>query len=225
MFGGKEIFSKMLWISSTALCGLSLNNKDKSGALMNWDTPLLGLSEAGPEWYTPLMKHWGKIKSEKVDLRALSPHVDSERNVDLGRIANNGVVQAQLSKIEEFLGFPKSSELHSFRNWAPTVANQLRFPREERERLGHWAPRSITPDRYGKAVCATELRLRNEILTKVRSGWRPQDAFELENPKSDAVSDVDSDTSETSTCPEVHGSRVVDISDLYREVPKFEDFV
>ena len=49
----------------------------------------------------------GGSKTGKGDFRALFPRVDPERNVDLRRVANNGVVQAQLSKIEKSLGFPK----------------------------------------------------------------------------------------------------------------------
>ena len=74
------------------------------------------------------------------------------------------------------------------------------------------------PDRYDRAECATELRLRAEILEKIRRGWRPAAAFEtpvspgmrmqqldeklVKNEKSapkDAPSDSEtSETSETS---------------------------
>ena len=85
--------------------------------------------------------------------------------------------------MEAVLGFPKSANLHSFRNLAPTCANKLRSPREERERLGHRAPWGAMPDRYDKAVCAAELRLRNEILGQIRPVWRPKASFEVEKKR------------------------------------------
>ena len=81
------------------------------------------------------------------------------------------------------------------------------------------------PDRYDNAVCATELRSRNELFDKIRSARRPQKSFELENAKAEPASSTDSETSETSTCPEERGRRIEDISDLYHKVPRFEDFV
>ena len=150
-----------VWKSNTALCGLSINNMGKSGALMNWAAPLLVLLGPDSVRYRPLLLHWGEVKPAEWQFRALFPHVPPERRIDISRDANFGAAQAQLSKPEVSLGFPN-------------CANQLRFPREERERLGHWAPGSAAPGRYDKAVCATEIRLRNEILQKIRSGRRPQ---------------------------------------------------
>ena len=147
---------------------------------MSLATPLLGLLGTDSEWYTPRLLHWNKVKPAEGQLRSLFPHVSPERAIDIGRDANFGAAQAQLSKLETALDYPTPAKVHSFRNWAPTCADQLRFPREERERLGRWAPGSAMPDRYDKAVCATELRLRNEILEKIRPGWRPRNEFELE---------------------------------------------
>lgn len=39
-------------------------------------------------------------------------------------------------------------------------------------------PGSLMPDRYGRAVCAAELRLRDEILAKIRDGRKPSGPFE-----------------------------------------------
>ena len=44
------------------------------------------------------------------------------------------------------------------------------------------------PDRYDRAVCATELRIRDEILGRAREGWAPAAAFELpKKHKADAT--------------------------------------
>ena len=53
-----------LWVSETALCGLSVNNKDKSGQLMTWATPLTGIKPKA-KWYEPLLKFWTKIKPKE----------------------------------------------------------------------------------------------------------------------------------------------------------------
>ena len=37
------------------------------------------------------------------------------------------------------------------------------------------------PGHYDRAVCATELRMRSEIIAKVNEGWRPSPAFEVPN--------------------------------------------
>ena len=82
------------------------------------------------------------------------------------------------------------------------------------------------PDKYDRAICATELRLRNEILEKVRTeSWRPTDSFEIpvrntKIEKAGIVSDDESpsmsSTSETSTAS--HLKEEIDISDLYSGV-------
>ena len=56
-------------------------------------------------------------------------------------------------------------------------------------------------DRYDKPTCATDLKLRGEILAKIREGWRPAGAFEL--PVGDGKTEAkerssDSETSSTS---------------------------
>ena len=73
------------------------------------------------------------------------------------------------------------------------------------------------PDRYDKAVCATELRLRGKISTQIRAGWRPNDSSQVAIPAEEQNApdiDVNSDTSETPTVSLVRGHRVNDITNL-----------
>ena len=213
--------------SKTALCGVGVNNKGKGEDLMEWATPLTGLL-GNPEWCKPITRHWEKIKpSTAGQFRALFPHINPDGRVNYKRHATFGFVQAKLSKIEKDLGFSNGVRLHSFRGWAPTCASQMRLPREEREKLGHWAPGSIMPDRYDKATCATELRIRTEILNKVREVWRPQRAFEVETKEGDAGTESDGSTSVTSTWSQKVDPRVENIADLYPNAPppKFSDYV
>ena len=169
------------------------------------------------------MRHWDRVRPEKGRAHALSPHVNPGWEIDINRDATFAEAQAQLPRMEAVSGFTKSANLHSFRNWAPTCANKLRFPREERERLGHWATGSTMPGRYDKAVCATDRRLGDEILKQIRPGWRPSDAYEVAPSVAGENSDVDSEKSETSTCSEVV-RKLENIANLDSDVPRFEDY-
>ena len=87
------------------------------------------------------------------------------------------------------------------------------------------------PDRYDRAVCATELRIRDDILGRVRAGWVPAAAFELpKKPKAEPAQDarssgkssVGASTSETSLsryAEEERERRANNIADL-DESPK-----
>ena len=76
------------------------------------------------------------------------------------------------------------------------------------------------PDRYDKAVCATELKLRRKIFAEIRSGWRHRQAFQVatqppaETGGDQSESDVDTETSVTSTGTVPRGDRDNDISYL-----------
>ena len=93
----------------------------------------------------------------------------------------NGVVQAAVSRIWEKFGLPKLRKLHSPRNWFATCAGQLLHTRERREKVGRRAPGSVTPDHYGREVCATELRARSEIIAKFNSA-RGENPPNLKHP-------------------------------------------
>ena len=75
------------------------------------------------------------------------------------------------------------------------------------------------PDRYDKAICATELKIRAKIFAEVRAGWIPQGAFQVANtdtqqgnqPESDTLSE----TSVTSTASHIRDQRINDIANLY----------
>ena len=76
---------------------------------------------------------------------------------------------------------------------------------------------------YDRAICATELRLRDSILNKIDGDWRPVPAFEVPNSsqeggapqdgRSCAESSADS-TSYTSTAADVKDERINDITRL-----------
>ena len=97
----------------------------------------------------------------------------------LRKWGTQGLVQTLIAKIEAKFGFPSIVKLHSPRNFFPTCAGQLLYGGEFREKLGRRAPGSTMPDRYDRAECATELRVRAEIIEKIQRGRRPTKPFEI----------------------------------------------
>ena len=115
----------------------------------------------------PVVKWWSKIKPKEGQTANSFHRVGGEWEVLSRRSGANGTAQAALTKIERALGFTLGLKLHSPRTFFATCAGLLRFPREEREKLGRWAAASVMPDRYGRAVCVTELLLRGDILRRI----------------------------------------------------------
>ena len=196
-----------LRVTETAVCGVSVNHKDKCGRENSWATPKSGFHSDGG-WTRPLMRNWDKLKPKKGKYTYLFPHVNQEWELNYKKRGTFGVVKTAISRIEKMLGFEKNAQLRSARNFFTTCAGQLLYGREFREKLGRWTPGSIMPDRYDRAECATELRLRSEIIAKIQGGWKPTKAFEVppaeqhiepkvENADDGSVSETE-ETSETS---------------------------
>ena len=215
-----------LWTSNSAICGRSLNHKDKGGAIMCWAAPKEGLKSKG-KWCLPALSFWNTVNPSLPKEGAASqggnkfyflfPYFDKEWAVDFARAATNGTAQATLTRLEEaceLKGLGRT--LHSPRSWFATCATQLAFKREDRTTLGRWAAGSVMPDRYDRGICVTELRLRDEILGQVKDGWRPQKAFEIPTSKdkiqNEAKESESDSTSVTSTASQFKTE--VNIADL-----------
>ena len=200
-----------LWKSDTAICGLSVNSKDKNGDLMNWATPMTGVISS--DWTYPLLKFWDGIKpSDDASSVTLFPWWGKDWVISDSKKSTAGAVQATLSRLETLLGFNLKLKIHSPRSWVATCAHQLLYPREDREKLGRWNPGSLMPDLYDRSVCATELRLRDEIFEKIRSGvWKPTNAFET--PGRGANDDTKAESSSASSTS--GNSSDEDITDLW----------
>ena len=95
-----------LWLTETALCGVSINHKDRTGALMRWATLRMGIASNGA-WARPLVRVCEKLKPRTTGkfFFWLFPHVTSDWVVDTKRKATHGVAQASISRIEEKFGF------------------------------------------------------------------------------------------------------------------------
>ena len=137
----------------------------------------------------------GYCKTEAMAYSPLFPYVDDKWAQIKRKKVTSGAAQHALTRIQTFLGFGLKLKLHSPRNFFTTCAGQPRFPLEEREKLGRWAKGSIMPDRYDRALCAAELRLRDCVITHINGGWRPTCAFEVP-PKQPRVKEQN----ETSSC-------------------------
>ena len=97
-------FVEDIWLTNAALRGISCNSKGENGALMNWATPLAGLSTPITEWYKPLFKHCDHVRSETGQLHPLSPNVHTGWEIDLYRGATFAVAQSRLPYMECVLG-------------------------------------------------------------------------------------------------------------------------
>ena len=131
---------------------------------------------------TPIMKYWEKVKPQRgARYRYVSPYFIPALEIDYNRRGPHVVNQAALTPLEILSGFPKLLKPPSDRTWFPTYVRQLLFCLEGRPALGHWDEGSEMPNLYVMAVCATELNLRNKILSETHPGWTPAHAFEAPN--------------------------------------------
>ena len=122
---------------------------------------------------------------------------------------------ACLRRLAKICGFEGIYTLHSPRAVLPTWAAQLGWHKEDRTALGRWAPNSEMPNWYDRAVCNTELRLRNTILSKYNEGWKPSGAFELPmNKSTNAKQNNDDSSSIDSTSVVTSSEEEVNIADL-----------
>ena len=163
-------YVSQLFVTNSAICGVSVDMKSPNGEIIQWAAPLNGITEA--KWREPVLLRWKQVEpEEKGKTTPLYPGVG--KNWMLGKKeATRGSVQSTITKIEKGFGFKFGIRIHSPRAWRATLSKQLLYSREGREKLGRWAPGSLMPDLYDRATCATELRLRGEITQRLRRGGR-----------------------------------------------------
>ena len=77
-------------------------------------------------------------------------------------------------------GFPKTKHtLRSPRNAFNTFAAKLGWTRADRAMIGRLSTRSDVPNKYDRAKCVTELRLRYDVVSRIKNGWAPSCDFDL----------------------------------------------
>ena len=197
----------------TSICGVSIDKKSPNGDVIQWAAPLKGLTDI--KWWEPVKSFWERIKPEG-DLTKTTPlytAFDKEWATSK-RTITRGIVQAALTKLEKEFGFDCALKIHSPRSWHATLAKQLLYSREDREKLGHWAPGSLMPDLYDRATCATELRLRDEILQRIREGWAPAGPYEVPNTQASTQMDAESSEMESTSVLSETDNSEVNIADL-----------
>lgn len=188
---------------------------------MTWTAPRRGIRSNGA-CANPLMPYWANVKPPKGKFRFLPPFISPKWEVELNKHGPSGVIGASLTRLETQLGLIRKITLHITRNWFPTYAKQLSFSKEYRTALGRWNPGSNMPDRYDRSVCATELALRDNIVTRIEKGRGPAPPYEIpskSNTKARDLADCSAEsTSESPTMSEFARAKE-DISDLYGNGP------
>ena len=71
---GDTRWAQALWLSDTALCGASICNKNKTGQIINWATPLIGPG-AKTRWYEPIIKFWPNVQPKGGKSEGLFPNM------------------------------------------------------------------------------------------------------------------------------------------------------
>ena len=146
-----------------------MGRKDYKTGLCNSATTLAGA--VNPEWFGPLLEHWSNMRPQLTwGAVPLYRKCSNKWDILKGKRATAGAAKAALTRLQKELGCGPWLKLRSARAWIPTCARQLLYSREERGKLGQWGPGSLIPDRYGRAICATELRIWGEIPEKSATG-------------------------------------------------------
>ena len=119
------------------------------------------------EWFNPVLEHWVNIRPSETGGRVpIFPKLPKDWGILENIGATAGETHAALTRLQRELGLEPYPKLHSARAWWPTCARKLLYCREGREQLGNWDPGGLMPDRYYRANCAEELRLREGIFGK-----------------------------------------------------------
>ena len=204
-----------IFATKTALCGVSVDPKSNNGDIMQRAAPLGGIS--GVDWWPTVLKHWEGIKPQESNTFVpLYRRVDKNWLCCTKKAATLGSTKAALSRLEQSFGLNTHFRIHPPRSWCATIARQLLYSREDREKLGLWAPGSLMPELYDRATCATELRLRDEILTKIKEGFVPAGPFELAKKAGAEIKAESSDATSTSVLSTSEGGPLKSISLIYR---------
>ena len=73
-----------MWLTDTAVCGVSLDHKNHAGALMQWATPRCGIKSEG--WVKPLFRYWEWVKpTQEPKASELKFRFLSSLSIKLGR--------------------------------------------------------------------------------------------------------------------------------------------
>ena len=129
-----------LWLTDSALFGMSINHKRRTGATTNWAMLRKGMNSNGAR-LRPLLRFWDRAEPiQEGGFTWLSPFVSTDWEVGPKRKATYGVAQDAFRRLGGQFSFPKGITLHSPRNWCAACAGELLHTRDHRGKLGRWAP-------------------------------------------------------------------------------------
>ena len=168
-----------------------------------------------PKWTDPTLKARAKYAASGSKPRFIFFRRDDDWSMDSPRPMQYATALACFRRLDKLCGFGEKFTLRSPRDVLPTWGAQLGWRKEDRTALGRRAPISEMPNRFDRAVCNTELRLRNEIIQRENEGWKPSASFDLPKKKpaqasEDDLSSVDSASAVNSSDEEVN---IADLDD------------
>ena len=171
-----------IWTTETAVCGRPIDLKLRTRPVITWATPIGGINSKG-KWIEPLLTFWRKQLPFAGGHHSIFRQSDDHWAIDVSLRPPYYAVSKMFKKMCEHMGYANPVwALRIARAWFPTCANQLGWSEDERRRLGHWVPGPRAMDTYDRAVCTTELRVRNSNLGKItNSGWAPTPSFDVPN--------------------------------------------
>ena len=167
--------------SETAFRGTMWLTKTKTGTARNWACPKMG-TLGNDRWLKPILDCHRMLKRKMGDdATFLLPQISKQWSEMSLQPCSYSSARRMLVNMAEALGVEGSSRisLHSPRNFIPTASAQLGWSLEDRNKAGRWAKNSVMADRYDRSVAASELALRQDVLSALSKGWRPVGAYEV----------------------------------------------
>ena len=173
-----------LWQANAEICGRSRDLKKRGRPITTWAAPLAGLKSAG-EWAHPIIRSLEKFPPPPNGHRSLLFVISNDWVIDPSRFAPYDDSMRAFRNLRHKMGVESPGwTLHSPRNWFPSCDGQLGWTLPERRKIGRRGVKTYMPDKYDRAVCTAELRLRGTILQKIATeAWVPTAAFEVPAPE------------------------------------------
>ena len=167
-------------LKKETVAGPCLPTKNLKGPFY-WAFPITGFISAGA-WFDVIADVRTRYHScEGLPMNYLFAHtIDWKFDDTVYPPAKYGSTLRTLRTFLKNAGFPKANHaLHPARNSFNTFAAQLGWSRSDRATIGRWAPRSQMPTAYDRSKCITELRLRYDVVKRIKNGWAPSCDFDL----------------------------------------------
>ena len=167
--------------SGSAIHGVLSSTKNRTQVNEPWAVPTTGITEKSG-WAVPILELRKEMKRKHAFVPPfIFPDVSNDWTKLAPTPAKYATVRRRLDSLITAWGLDCAGTitLHSPRNFLPSLGCQQGLSCEARTRLGHWSISSAMPERYNRLACVDELRIRNDLMEKLRDGWRPVAPFEV----------------------------------------------